>query len=417
MRAPIRYTVLLALVLAVILILTVTINTPLIYSLEKDTFPSLFHNNTEALKRQSLNSTEDILPLMQELSGYSGPIILNVRLDDPDQARRDLALFAKNRVAFDNLIVKLDMTESEMREYSRNRLLQNQLLSELVNSSVSLEELKKLEVRYRDADNPTMLMSVQLEGEALHKRIQELYDRYEIATKKTMETDKKAGLDTSPDEESISSFQRYVEETAPEKQSPFEVSPRRTNLLTFIILPEQVSYGDTLGCSGYLFSPVGLRYAGIPDRNVTLFIDNEPVSGAGTDSSGWYAFRLPVERIAAGSHAVYTASGTTLSETRRLTVEWADSVTTLSLGPLTRRGEVTASGSVSAGVPVRNAPVDILMDGTIVLTTTTDAKGQFQAVLKVPPGTHVLVARFTGTGFPIRASESEPRGIDVPLPL
>ncbi|MDD1683051.1 MAG: hypothetical protein LUO98_04350, partial [Methanoregula sp.] len=40
-----------------------------------------------------------------------------------------------------------------------------------------------------------------------------------------------------------------------------------------------------------------------------------------------------------------------------------------------------------------------------------------QAVLKVPPGTHVLVARFTGTGFPIRASESEPRGIDVPLPL
>jgi hypothetical protein len=114
---------------------------------------------------------------------------------------------------------------------------------------------------------------------------------------------------------------------------------------------------------------------------------------------------------------VYTSSGTTLSETRLLTVDRADSVTTLSLGPLKRKGEVTAVGSVSAGVPVRNAPVNILRDGTTVLGTTTDAKGQFQALVNVPPGTHVLVARFTGDGFPVRPSESEPQKIDVPIPL
>ena len=131
------------------------ISTPVIYSLEQDTFSSRFHANTDAQKRQSVNSSEDILPLMQELSGYCGPIVLNVRLDDTDQARRDLALFAKNRVAFNNLIVKLDMTESEMQEYAKNRALQDQLLAELVNSSVSLEELKKLEIQYRDADKPS----------------------------------------------------------------------------------------------------------------------------------------------------------------------------------------------------------------------------------------------------------------------
>jgi hypothetical protein len=415
MKASIRYTVLLALVLAVIFILLVTLTTPLIYSLEKDTFLSRFHNNTEALKLQSLNSTEDILPLMQELSGYSGPIILNVRLDDPEQARRDLELFAKSRGTLSNLIIKLDMTESEMQEYSRNRALQNKLLSELVNSSVSLEDLKKLEVQYRNADNPTMLMSVQLEGDALHKRIQELYDQYEVATNKTTAIGKKMGLDTSLDEESVSSFRQYVEETAPAKQPIFEVSPRRTNLLTFIMIPEQVSYGDTLGCSGYLFSPVGLRYIGIPDKNVTVYLDNEPVSVLGTDSSGGYATQLPIERIAAGTHAVYAASGTTLSETRMLIVAWADSITTLSLGPLTKKGEVTVSGSVTAGVPVRNAPVDIIRDGTVVLATTTDTKGQFKAVVKLPPGTHTIVARFDGVGFPLRPSESEPVGIDVPL--
>jgi hypothetical protein len=220
MKASHRYTILLVLVLAVILALLFSITTPVIYSLEKDSFPSRFHNNTDSLKRQSLNSTEDILPLMQELFDYSGPIILNIRLDDPVQARRDLELFAKKRVAFSNLIVKLDMTESEMQEYAKSRALQNKLLSELVNSSISLHELKKLEVQYRDAQNPTMLMSVQLEGEALHTRMQELYDQYEVETASTTATGKKMGLETSQDEESVSSFRQYVEETAPTERSP-----------------------------------------------------------------------------------------------------------------------------------------------------------------------------------------------------
>jgi hypothetical protein len=416
MKASIRYTVLLALVLAVILILLVTITTPLVYSLEKDTFPSRFHNNTDALKRQSLNSSEDILPLMQELSGNSGPIILNVRLDDPEQARRDLQLFAKNRVAFDNLIVKLDMTESEMQEYSKNRALQNQLLSELVNSSVSLDELKKLEVQYRNADNPTMLMSVQLEGDALHDRIRELYDQYKNTTASTAATGKKMGIDTSQEEATVVSFRQYVEETAPPArssyESSYEVSPRGTNLLTFLLIPERVRYGDTLGCSGYLFSPVGLTYVGIPDKNVTLFIDNEPVSVTGTDSSGAYAVQLPIERFAAGSHAVHAVSGTTLSETILLTVDWADSITTLSK-PVTNKGSVTITGTVTAGVPVRNAMVDIISNGTVMLGTVTDARGQFRAVVNLSPGTHLLVARFTGTGFPLRPSESAPREVRI----
>jgi hypothetical protein len=35
-------------------------------------------------------------------------------------------------------------------------------------------------------------------------------------------------------------------------------------------------------------------------------------------------------------------------------------------------------------------------------------------VVNLSPGTHVLVARFTGNGFPVRASKSEPVEIEVP---
>jgi hypothetical protein len=412
MKNSIRYTVLLALALAVIFALLVTIPSPLIYSLQQDTFPSRFHNNTDALKRQSMNSTEDILPLMQELSGYSGPIVLNIRLDDPEQARRDLELFSKKRVAFNNLIVKLDMTNSEMQEYAKNRALQNQLLSELVNSSVSLDELKKLEVRYRDADNPTALMSVQMEGDALHPWIQERYDQYENTAGSTTATGKMMGLDTSQEEAGVRSFRQYVEETMPAKRSPFEISPRRTNLLTFILLPEKVSYGDTLSCSGYLFSPIGLRYVGIPDRNVTFYLDNEPVSVTVTDSSGAYAARLPIEQIPAGMHTLYTDSGTTLSETRTLTVNLTDSVITLS-SPVSKQENVTVSGSLTAGVPVRNASVDIVSDGIVVSRADTDLQGQFRTMVNLSPGTHVLFARFTGNAFPLRPSESETREVSI----
>jgi hypothetical protein len=412
MKASVRYLVLLTLVLAVILVLLLSITTPLIYSLDKDTFPSRFHNNTDALKRQSLNSTDDVLSLMQELSDYSGPIILNVRLDDPDQARRDLELYAKKRVAFSNLIVKLDMTESEMQEYAKSRVLQNQLLAELVNTSVSRAELKKLEVRYRDADNPTMLMSVQLEGDALQERMQNLYAQYENQSAVTTAIGKKQGIDTSADEASVAGFRQHVE-TGSGKQPPVEIAPRRTNLLTFVLIPERVGYGDTLEGSGFLFSPQNLRFVGIPGRNVTLYIDTTPVSVSGTDAAGAYTLRLPVERIAAGNHTVYTSSGTTLSDMLTLTVDRADSITTLAhLG--TDRGIVSLTGSVSAGVPVRNASVDIISDGMVIAGTTADTRGQFRTPVNLSPGTHILVARFTGNGFPLRPSESAPLDVDVP---
>ena len=100
MNARERYAVLALLALCAAGALAVSSSEPLLYSLQKDVFPSIFHANTDVYKEQEINSTTDVLPLMQDLLDYTGPVVLNVRLRDVDQARHDLELFAKQRKSF-----------------------------------------------------------------------------------------------------------------------------------------------------------------------------------------------------------------------------------------------------------------------------------------------------------------------------
>jgi hypothetical protein len=108
MKISVRYLILAVLVLVIFTALFLSLSAPLIYSLEQDSFISHYHDNTDVLKLQQLNSTTDLLPLMQDLLDFTGPIVLNINLRDMDQVRRDLALFAKYRKNLDNLIIRLD---------------------------------------------------------------------------------------------------------------------------------------------------------------------------------------------------------------------------------------------------------------------------------------------------------------------
>ncbi len=118
MRTDVRYGILAVLVLCVDRRAGGLFSGPLLYSPEKDVFPSQFHENTAVLKAQEINSTTDVLPLMQDLLDYSGPVILDVRVQDMDQARRDLELFAKERGSLSSLVLKLDMNQSEIETFS-----------------------------------------------------------------------------------------------------------------------------------------------------------------------------------------------------------------------------------------------------------------------------------------------------------
>jgi len=414
MNPYLRYGILLIFILGMSVALIESGASPLIYTPEKGSFPSSFHNNTGVLRQQSLNSTTDVLPLMQDLLDYSGPIILNVRIQDIDQARRDLEKFSKNRVAFSNLIVNLDMTESEMQEYSKNVALQEKILHELVNSSESLERLKTLEVQYRNDNDPTRLISVRLEGDALRQKIHDLYIPYETQTRDNVEFSKKKGLDTATAEQSLDQFQRYLQEVDA-GETPVILPPGWINRLTLLVIPERASYGDTIDCSGYLLSQYGNTTPGVPRHNLTIFIDDTPFSSAVTDSSGHYSVQFPLERISSGVHPIRADSGTNISETRTLTVIPVDSVTSLAVGSVNNTGGVTLSGTIIARRPVRLAPVQLVWDGTNTVETTTDTEGRFKTVLLLPPGKHTVIARFTGTGYPINPSESKSSEVEISI--
>ena len=415
MRTFIRYTALALLGLCAVAALALSLSSPLLYSLQQDVFPSQFHENSDVLKTQVINSTTDVLPLMQDLLDYSGPIVVNVRTGNVEQARRDLEFFAQNRRSLNNLVVKLDMTESEMQEFSKSKANQEKILRELVNSSVSLDQLTSLEIQYRDQNNPTMQMSMKLQGDTLRKKIQTLSDQYRQESATASAIGRKAGLETTSEEQSVQELDQYVKAIG-QSEKQIDIPLRRTSQMSLLIYPDSVTYGDTFKCFGYYFSQYGYRVASTPNKTVTLYIDTTSAGNTMTDDTGSYSLIVPVERIPAGTHRIHVESGTTHSESRSLTVHAVDSVTTLKVRRTKNAGEVVCSGTVVANLPVRNAPVELVWDGSNVSRTSTNIRGEFSSQLNLTAGMHSVQARFSGDGFPVNPSESSVQTIMVTTP-
>ncbi|MGD0534030.1 MAG: carboxypeptidase-like regulatory domain-containing protein [Methanoregula sp.] len=413
-----RYVLLVGMAITVIGILVFFFSSPLLYTLEQDMFPSRFHDNIDALAQQMLNSTTDVLPLEQDLIDYTGPITLNIRIKDIDDARRQLELFSHSNLRLNNLIITLDMSQSEIQELSQSSARQRELLEGLMNSSISFNALQDLEIQYRDQNNQGGLVAVQLQGDALRNKIEGLYTQYKAETKIVTDISVKQGLDVSSQEESLRELDAYMKEINASQENPATRSlPIRTSAqLSFITYPGTGIYGDSIECSGYFFTIYGFLAHGDPGKQVTVYIDTTPVSTVTTDALGSFDLQVPIERIAAGTHTLHAESGLTQSDMRSLTVVPVDSVTTLTVSNATTTGTVSCTGTVvAANRSVRSAPVELVWDGSHVTGTTTDADGRFSASLRLPDGPHTVVARFTGEGYPIRPSESAPQVVVVSI--
>ena len=178
MRRVYRYLAIIVIILVTAGMLAAFIPDTVLYSLETDTSSSRFHDNVDALKVQSVNSTTDVMPDLQGLLDSPSPIMLNIRIRDVDEARRELALLAKNNIRVNNLIVNLDMSDSAIQDLSKNSVKQRELLQDLLNSSISLDALNNLEIQYRDQNRPNLQVSVQYQKEEILKKINNLRDQY-----------------------------------------------------------------------------------------------------------------------------------------------------------------------------------------------------------------------------------------------
>jgi hypothetical protein len=417
MKVKTRYGVLVLLVIAILLVLAHAVSNPLIYSVENDTFSTPFHDNIDVLTSQPQNSTTDIDPLIQDFIDYPGPISLEIQINDVADAQRDLQSFSKSRIRLNNLIVKLNMNQSEIQDIEDNTAQQGQILNTLLNTSVTLDSLQSLEVQYRDEGNNDMLTTVRLQGDALRKQVQALDDRYRNSTEKITTLTTKFGLDDTKNLASQKSVDQITTEIAqPQPASQIAVNTTLTPgdlRLSLYLIPDSGKYGDSIQCMGLSLALKGnttIRASGQP---ITLYLDDNPVSRVTTDMFGYYNVKIRIGKFAAGNYTVYARSPDTRSANQTLTVIMADSVTNLSVSRPDANGNVNCTGFVMAGYAVPSASVQITVDQSNVIVTKTYPNGEFIQKIPLVPGNHTLVADFYGDGYPLNPSESAPVTVDI----
>ena len=419
MRLFVRYALLFLLVIGILLALVLTTPQPLLYTLEPEQFSSPFHENIDALKLQQLNSTTDILPGIQDLIDFSGPISLNIRVHDLGQAKRDMERFRQSQASIKNLIIRLDMNESEIQELEKDTALQKEILESLLNTSASLDTLQEMEIQYYGEGNTDMLTTIRLRGDALRNKVKGLKEQYRNATEQIVTKGTKIGLNVTKNAESqahVDEIVRAIEQPETAKQIPVNtaLAPGEERISLFLN-PEMGTYRDLIEYMGISLTLHGNTTLRAEGKSISLYIDDRPVFTGVTDTFGYYNIRLPIEQLPAGTHTVYVRSPTSRSVNRTLTAIAVNSTTNLTVSRPDKNGMVNCTGTVIANHPVSSAGVQITWDQTHVIVTKTDADGRFMREIVLPVGSHTLQAEFSGDNFPIYPSKSDPVTVEVSL--
>ncbi|MDN7024314.1 DUF4129 domain-containing protein [Methanoculleus sp. FWC-SCC1] len=382
---------------------------PVLYTVKDDSVTSS-HQNPEALKQISREQSETVLPLMSEILGSTGTLVLNIKLKDFDSAERDLKEYMERSRQLDRMVINLDMSETELAEFRRNNQKNVQSLEELLNDTRRFDELQSLEIRYRDENRPELLYSVMYEGETLRSRVAENFKGYQSRSDAMVNTSTKFELDTAAYEESVEDFEEIVAaiDAEQETRSTTTHAPATPYRLSIAVTPDHGVYRDRLLIAGNL---TGRTIAG---QNITLFIDSKTWTTTTTDDGGGYKAAFAIDRIRAGKHLVYAVYGSTYSDVVTFSVLPLDTALTLAVTEGTASGNRTFSGNLTAaGMPVAGAPVAITADGKAFLSATTNSAGSYALEGHLEAGTYRVRAVFDAVAFPLNASESETVLIEI----
>jgi len=380
---------------------------PALYTPESDAFTTM-HDRVSVLRQVSQDNTGVVLPLMEEIFASSGTLILNLNLQDFDSAGRDIDDYLARSRQFDNLVIRLDMSQSELDELRRLNAQNKEDLTSLFEDTQRFSELKRLEIEYRDAENPDMLYSVMYEGDALKSRIKETVASYEERSGEMAQVSERFGAETTAyiqSAEDARTLSASVEEEQEERSSTIRtvVPPKEGRSISIGVEPGEVRYGDILTISG--------RVNGAGSGNVSLFLDSRLLWSGTTASDGTYLHTTSIGMIRSGMHTLYATSDGAFSDV--LTFRVIRSPTDLTLSS---PGGANVRGVLLSGdIPVSAAPVRILSAGRPVATLMTDAEGRFAGPIGLPEGDHRVVAAFDDVRYPLEPSWSDEVTVHVPL--
>lgn len=360
-----------------------------------------------------------VLPEWATSLNLTGPVVVDIRLGDLEGASAALDAYNRSGRSLSGLVVRLDMTDTDVSAFQRNNTANMAALGQLLNQSEEFGRLDALELQYRDSSDAASLKSVQLRGEELRKAVQENYRGYAVRQGAVVNLSQQYGLNTSAYEQSVTDFAAVVqalegrqnERAASVPETIREIQRGGVVPITFAVVPDHGAYGDVLSMAGTVQAPAGTE--------VTVFMDERLLAGVVSGADGRFAFPYRVGEVAAGGHRAYASAGAAISDERNFTVEKRNTTVELAARLVSVNGTWTAecTGNVTTadGVPVRDAPVAVYLDRRVREKGATGGDGAYVVnATFLPPGRHNLTARFDPAGFPLNGSESLPVEVVVP---
>ena len=410
MNARASHAILAAAAVLVLLLLAGEAVDPVLYTAENTSTAA--HADPATIEKRSPGDAASVVPRMDGLLGDTGSITLTIKLKDFESAELDLARYRELSGQFDNLVVNLDVTGTDIGEFRRNNALNQEALAALLDDSRRLEDLKRLEIEVRDGEQR---MAIAYEGEALRQKMREIFTAYADREAATIRIAEHYDLNATPYQESIRHFAEIVGTVDEWRQSSGGSSTVKSPL-TIAVVPDRGRYGDVLTIGG-------AYTGGAPGTPVEIYVDSRNAATVALGDDRTYRHLYRIGRILAGSHLAYVVAGPVYSEVAAFEVLPDNTTITLAVAGVNRT-TVACSGSLTAeGRPVTGAPVVLRVDGETLATAETDQNGTYGRDLVLAPGEHTVRAEFHGAGFPLNPSTSRTETVTIegewfsPLPL
>jgi hypothetical protein len=393
------------LVLVVLSVVFLALLTPFMLEPERYTIhnesSTSYHSDPATLSAYSDERSRDIQAMMQELLDAPHTIVLNIKIKDFEEAQGEFEEYKEKSRYFNGVVVNLDLEDSAIGDFRRENRKNMETLERMINESARFDEINRLEIRYRTEENPALLYTVALEGEAIQNSLKKSSTQLADREPDIIEIGNGLGLNTTRYQEAVALLSEVVEEDQKqqeERQLNRPALPEST--LSLSVSPLSGGYGDTLQVAG--------TYTFVSAREVTLVLDSRDWKTLAPDQNGVFTTTLPIGRIREGEHSIFATTGALYSNLVTFTVVPTDTVITF--GAI-QGGEhwsgVSCHGDLHAGeIPVAAAPVRILVDDFEALTLETDMDGYYSGSLNLTEGDHTLQAVFDDAAFPLHRSES-----------
>lgn len=386
-----------------------------LYEASHDAFSSE-HKDSGIVSVMTTEEAETILPLMADIISQNYNVVIELDAKDFEYSEKELRSFENlvNRLRTNNAKIKLGTTDVNGFRKSADNL--NVVLGTLNADVLKMEELKQKIID--NAGDLNALISLYSEVQALSREITLSAETYAETADIMIEIAKGYDLDTSQLVWAIEKINQIADISIKDMNSVISSTqigsaqqPSETAALQilFTLSGNRFAYGDILVIEG------SSRLSGVHE----ICIDGQVKSTVDLSSPGAFSKRFRIERLSEGLHIVFIRCDGHVSKLDYFTVVTTPTNITISSAKVSGN-TVNVVGYLytsDKGLLISGADIDIYADGLGLIATDNTSNGAFSIPVELDNGEYLIHAEFSGRGFPLDESVSEPVTVKISSPL